>query len=137
MAATFTTAIRSEVDLDLEPESNEQRRSEYVRRLAELQNDLREYEETVLADLFTKWIAEYDETQDIAPWQILDVLEVKSTGGSKFESQGDGSWLAVGKAPAKDELLIVAESNLPSASRLRIEALTHESFPRNGTRACK
>ncbi len=132
MAATFTTAIRSEVDLDLEPESNEQRRSEYVRRLAELQNDLREYEETVLADLFTKWIAEYDETQDIAPWQILDVLEVKSTGGSKFESQGDGSWLAVGKAPAKDELLIVAESNLPSASRLRIEALTHDSFPRNG-----
>lgn len=132
MAATFTAAIRSEVDLDLEPENNERRRLDHMRRLAELKNELREYEETVLAGLFVKWIANYGDTQDVSPWQTLDVLEVKSTGGSKFEPQDDGSWLAVGKAPAKDELLMIAESNLPSASRLRIEALTHDSFPRNG-----
>ena len=132
MAATFTTAIRSEIDLDLEPELNEQRRLAYIRRLAELEKDLREYEENVLPDLFSKWILDYDHQQDVAPWQTLDVLEVKSAGGSKFESQTDGSWLAVGKAPAKDELVIVAESSLETASRLRIEALTHDSFPRNG-----
>ncbi len=132
MAATFTTAIRSEVDLDLEPETNEQRRLDHMRRLADLGNDLREYEQTVLADLFAKWIEDYDEKQDVTPWQALDVLEFKSTGGSKFERQSDGSWLALGKAPAKDELLIVAESSLSSASRLRIEALTHDSFPRKG-----
>ena len=132
MAATFTTAIRSEVDLDLEPEINEQRRLEHMRRLADLENELREYEQDALAVLFDKWLEDYEDRQDVAPWQTLDVLEVKSTGGSKFEPQSDGSWLAVGKAPAKDELLIVAESSLQSASRLRIEALTHRSLPRNG-----
>jgi len=132
MAATFTTAIRSEVDLDLEPGSNEQRRQDHKRKLVELKNDLRDYEQTVLAGLFAKWIANYDDTQDVSPWQTLDVLEVQSTAGSKFEHQDDGSWLAVGKAPPKDELVMLAESNLPSASRLRIEALTHDSLPRNG-----
>lgn len=132
MAATFTTAIRSEIDLDLEPELNEKRRSDHVRRLAELERDLREYEKDILPEMFAEWIAGYDEQQGLAPWQALDVLEVKSTEGTRFEAQSDGSWLAVGKAPAKDELVLVAESSLPSASRLRIEALTHDSFPRNG-----
>lgn len=132
MAATFTTAIRSEVDLDLEPDSNEQRRLDHTRKIVELKNDLREYEEKTLAGLFAKWIANDDDTQDVAPWNTLDILEVQSTAGSKFEAQGDGSWLAVGKAPPKDELVMLAESSLTSASRLRIEALTHDSFPRNG-----
>ena len=132
MAATFTTAIRSEVELDLAPKSNEQRRLDHMRRLAGLESELREYEQSVLTGLFDKWIEDYEDTQDVSPWATLDVLEIKSTGGSKFEPQGDGSWLAVGKAPAKDELLIVAESRLPSASQLRIEALTHDSFPHHG-----
>ena len=132
MAATFTTAIRSEVELDLAPKSNEQRRLDHMRRLAGLESELREYEQNVLTGLFDKWIEDYEDTQDVSPWATLDVLEIKSTGGSKFEPQGDGSWLAVGKAPAKDELLIFAESRLPSASQLRIEALTHDSFPHHG-----
>jgi cytochrome c553 len=132
MAATFTTAIRSEINLDLEPDLNSQRKLEHIERLAALEDDLKKYEETVLAKAFTKWIADYDGTQAATPWQTLSVFEVKSSGGSKFESQNDGSWLAVGKAPAKDELTIFAESNLPVASRLRIEALTHVSLPRNG-----
>ncbi|MDA7893548.1 PSD1 and planctomycete cytochrome C domain-containing protein [bacterium] len=132
MAATFTTAIRSEIDLDLEPKLNAQRKLEHVERLAALEDDLKSYQETVLAEAFTKWIAGYDDTKETTPWQTLSVLEVKSSGGSKFEPQNDGSWLAVGKAPDKDEVTIVAESNLPVASRLRIEALTHASLPRNG-----
>ena len=132
MAATFTTAIRSEVELDLEPETNEQRRLEHAEQIVKLEKELRQYEQTVAQEAFGIWIQEYDEVEASDPWQTMKVLEIKSSGGTKFESQSDGSWLALGKAPAKDELTIITESELKAASRLRIEALTHDSLPRKG-----
>ncbi len=48
MAANFTTTIRSEVELDLEPEINRQRQSEYERQLAEATDNLKAYEATKL-----------------------------------------------------------------------------------------
>jgi len=132
MAATFATAIRSELDLDLKPEANQRRKAEYETRLVKLQQELEDFEQRVLPGAFAAWIDTYDESESKSPWQTLHVLEVKSSGGSKFEPQADGSWLAVGKAPAKEELTIIGESTLAAASRLRIEALAHDSLPRKG-----
>ena len=132
MAATFATAIRSELEMDLKPEANQRRKVEYESRLAKLDQELNDYEQSVLPDAFAKWIEDYDDTESNSPWQTLRVLDVKSSGGSKFEPQADGSWLAVGKAPVKDELTVFAESTLITASRLRVEALTHKTLPRNG-----
>ncbi|MCA9085721.1 MAG: DUF1553 domain-containing protein, partial [Planctomycetaceae bacterium] len=68
----------------------------------------------------------------ISDWETLNVVEIKAENGSKFESHGDGSWLAVSDAPDKEVLTIVAESRGRSASSLRLEVLTHDSLPQKG-----
>ncbi len=132
LAATFTTAIRSEIELDLKPEENQQRKIAWDAKRTEFQQQLSRYEQEQVPQAFAKWIAKYDPKKSQSPWEILRVVEVQSTGGSKFKDQGDGSWLAVGKAPAKEVLTIIAESSGSSASKLRLEALTHKSLPHNG-----
>ncbi len=132
MAATFTTAIRSEIDLDLQPERNRRRQLAWDEKLVELQQQLDEFEREHLPSRFAEWIAAYNPSESQSAWQILNVIDVQSSRGSKFQRQADGSWLAVEKAPAKDVLTIVAESNRLAASRLRLEALTHPSLPQQG-----
>ncbi len=132
MAATFTSAIRSEVDLDLEPEANRRRQLAWEARLGELQHQLTAFEQQQVPKQFAKWLAQYqpDESQD--PWRPLNVIEIESTGGSTFQSQSDGSWLAIGNAPPKEVLSIVAKSDLRIADKLRLEALTDDSLPHRG-----
>ena len=132
MAATFTSAIRSEIELDLEPEANRQRRQQWDDRLAELQADLESFEQTELPQQFTAWLPTYQPGDGISDWEILNVVEIKSENGSKFESQGDGSWLAVGSAPEKEVVTIIAESRGRSAASIRLEVLTHDSLPQKG-----
>lgn len=132
MAATFTSAIRSEMELDLAPQANQEQKLAWESKLAELQNALNEYEQQQVPPKFAEWIADYDPQETQSPWETLRVLEVQSSGGSKFENQGDGSCLAVDEAPAKEVLTIIAESSGSFASKLRLEALTHKSLPRQG-----
>jgi len=131
MAATFTTAIRSEVLLDLDPDENRRRRQEQEGKITKLEKSIADYEQQNAQKAFSEWIEGYEDGK-AEPWQVLNVLEVRSSAGSTFKSQGDGSWLATGKAPQQDELTIIAESDLDQVSRLRIEALTHGSLPRKG-----
>ena len=132
LAATFTTAIRSEIELDLQPEKNRQRKIEYQSKLAELEEKLRRLETEQVPDEFREWIAGYNPTEVEGPWETLRVIDIQSSGGSTFEPQGDGSWLAIGEAPPQEVLTIIAESSGAAASKLRLETLTHDSLPRKG-----
>lgn len=132
MAATFTTAIRSEIELELDPEENQRQKKAWESKRAELQKALIQYEQQQVPEKFAKWIAKYDPKKLETPWETLQVVEIQSTGGSKFTDQGDGSWLATGKAPAKEVLTILAESPGSSARKFRLEALAHKSLPNKG-----
>ena len=60
MAAAFTTTIRSEIDLDLEPEANQQRQLAFDLRHAELTAEILLYEHEGLPEAFRTWLAAYD-----------------------------------------------------------------------------
>ncbi len=132
MAATFTSTIRSEIELDLDPEANLQRQQTWAVRLSELQTDLKAFEETQVPKQFAAWLPGYNTSDVISDWETLNVLEISATNGSTFESQGDGSWLAVGDTPNKDTLTITAASRGHIAKSLRLEVLTHDSLPQKG-----
>jgi mono/diheme cytochrome c family protein len=132
MAATFGTAIRSEIDMDLQPEENARRQAAWEASLEELQRHLQKFEDEVLPGSFAEWIATYQSKEAQTPWKTLEVLEIHSLSGSKFDSQSDGSWLASGDAPAQDVLTIVGQTAHGRATKLRLEALAHPSLPHAG-----
>lgn len=132
MAASFTTAIRTEKEFDLQPEENRNRKLNYETRLAELRAELEKFERETVAGELRTWLAQYDPASKPAPiWEYLSGT-VTSTGSSKFVRQNDGSYLATGATPDKEVVTFQATTERKGIVSLRLEALAHESLPNKG-----
>jgi hypothetical protein len=57
LASTFTTTIRAETQLDLAPELNLQRKSEFDNHLQSLRNSIADYRNSQLPAKLTEWLA--------------------------------------------------------------------------------
>ncbi len=131
-AATFTTTIRSEVELELQPQKNQQLEQAWKRELEARQAALAKFEQTELPAKFSAWLADYKPHDHTGPWQTLQLSEVESTAGTVYQPQPDGSWLASGSPAAKEVLRIRANWPAGKAYKLRLEALRDASLPRQG-----
>ena len=133
MVSTFRTTIRSEIDIDL---SNEKKRlaasKQREAQLAAAQAALKEFEKQELPARFAKFVSSADvDGLTESPWSILQV-EKHDSGGTQLERQPDGSLLRIGQTPATDTYTCVARTDVRNISAVRLEALTHDSFPRRG-----
>ncbi len=129
LAATFTKTIRSETELDLEPEANEKRRRDFAEKTQQLTTALRDYEAGPLQAAFQTWIDSGDElpTED---WIVLAPSLIESKGN--YEVQPDHSILATGKPPNQNTITVYANAPHQNLTALRIEVLTDASLPHNG-----
>jgi len=91
------------------------------------------FEGTELAARFDKYLAAIKEGRGIpaTTWSVLDISDIK-TGGTKFTKLPDGSLLRVGETPAKDVYTFTARTDAIGITAVRLEALTHDSFPKHG-----
>jgi len=132
MAATFSSAIRAETEVDLSPEENRRRQLTFDSQLAAKRQAAAEYEKTQLGARFREWLATAPAATPQGPWETLHVVSAESSAGTKFELQPDASILSTGTAPPQEVITIVADSFRPGVKALRIEALTHDSLPQHG-----
>jgi cytochrome c553 len=132
LASSFTTTIRSEIELDLAPQENARRKAEYAARLAELTGKLAQFERDVLPDRFREWLATYDPTAaNLSIWEVLEG-EVTSSSGTQFDRRPDGSYLAKGSTPAQDVVTFSATTSRSGIAAFRLEALADDSLPQGG-----
>ena len=75
------------------------------------------------ADLASRWTG---------GWSVLTPTSAASSGGSTLRSLDDGSVLAGGENPAKDDYEIAATTDATGLRLLRLEALTDDSLPFTG-----
>ena len=129
MAATFTKTIRSEIELDLEPEANEERRRVFAEKTDQLTAALKDYETGPLQADFKTWIESGDELP-AEDWIVLAPSRIESTG--KYEVQPDQSILATGNSPNQNTITFYATVPQQILTALRIEALAHDSLPSKG-----
>ncbi len=132
MAATFTTAIRTEKTFDLEPEENRKRQEAYDARLAEARKQLEAYDrESYATDLVAYLLGTQSASGTVDGWRLLDG-KLTSQQKTEFKRLDDGSFLATGPAPAKDEWQL--EFTLPAGKfrSFRIEALADPTLPHKG-----
>ncbi|MFM8253444.1 MAG: DUF1549 domain-containing protein, partial [Planctomycetota bacterium] len=160
LAATFSTAIRSNVELELQSAETKQQLEMWQRDHEPLVAAVREYEKTALPAKFDTWLKERrakagkseaaTEPKSSAPggapagtspttpaavspaWYILEPVQAVSKGGATLTKQDDGSLVATGQNPDFDQYTIVAQTHLTNITALRLEAMAHDSLVRKG-----
>ena len=132
LLSTFTTTVRSEIELNLEPEKYEVAKAAYDQAHAPLVEALARFEMAQLPARFDAWLAKRPQTPSTGKWLPLELDGYRSQGGATLVRLEDGSLLASGKNPEHDEYTFVASTNLKNLTAVRIEALSHKSFVKGG-----
>jgi cytochrome c553 len=131
-AATFTTTVRSEQDVEIDPAGFAKRQAAFDAEHAPLVAARDEFERVQLAPHFAAWEAAHGGKVAASPWLVLDLQEFKSAGGATLTKQPDGSLLASEKNPDFDTYTLVAETTLEKITGVRVEALADPSFVKGG-----
>ena len=132
LLSTFTTTIRSEVELDFDPEGYQRAKGEFDRDHLPFEQAVTTYEAEVLPQRFVEWQARNDSTVEEFAWLIPQGIKYVSQGNAVFTKQPDASWLVSGPNPANDVWTITFETNLKEIRSLRLEALADPSLVRSG-----
>lgn len=134
LLATFSTTIRSEIQLDLDPIGYAKKLANWQDSHSEVTKKLASYEkQSRFQAAFDTWLESKEpRSQEAGPWFVLRMLEATSSRKTPLTIQADGSILASGKTPAAETYTFNAATSQKGIRFLRIEALTHSSFPRKG-----
>jgi mono/diheme cytochrome c family protein len=131
MLSTFTTTVRSNIDVELNPEKTKPLKEAWEierKKLADTQSAL----EQKLQPAFDQWVGSGMTDAGKSVWTILEPAELKSSAKAKFKPLGDGSYLVEGENGAWDTYTITAKTSQRHLTGLKLEALTHPSMKRNG-----
>ncbi len=133
MAANFTTTIRSEVELDLEPELNRKRQAEYLADLSRAREALSWYETHELAESAHKLLEQYRTNDDpLEAWDEFESPQVKLGSRTKVVRGSERSWIAPAPSPNYESITFIAKPGTKKIQSIRLEALLDKSLPRNG-----
>jgi mono/diheme cytochrome c family protein len=130
LLSTFTTTVRSEIDLNLDPGGYRQAKASFDKEHAPYEAAVRKFEAEELAKRLAAWEAR-DNAGTFA-WEVLEPQEVKSKEGATLTLQPDGSVLATGKNAKFDTYTFKASTSLPQIKAVRLEALTHPTMVKGG-----
>ncbi|MDB5342291.1 MAG: hypothetical protein JWP89_668 [Schlesneria sp.] len=132
LLSSFTTTIRSEVELDFDPDGYQRARAQFDIAHAPLEQTVRDYEISQLPQRFVEWQGKRDAIAENPTWLLPAGIKFKSNGGATFVAQPDASWLATGTSPDNDQWTISFETKLRDIRSIRLEALAHPSLTKSG-----
>jgi mono/diheme cytochrome c family protein len=131
MLSTFTTTVRSEYDLDLNPAAYRTAKAAFDAKHQPLVAALVKFEKEQLPARFAAW-EKANKAPPAAGWLIPDVAEMRSQGGATLTKQDDGSVLVGGTNPPIEALRFTLHTDLTDVAAIRVEALTHPSLVKGG-----
>jgi hypothetical protein len=132
LLSTFTTTVRSDVDVDMDPASYRQAKATYDREHAPLVAARERYEREELPQSFARWLQSRPTRPHPAVWRILELATYRSQNGATLTPQDDGSVLASGTNPDTDTYVLTAHTQLQGITSIRLEALADPSMVRGG-----
>jgi hypothetical protein len=131
LLSSFTTTIRSEVDLDLDPEGYQQAKRVFDQQHAPYVEAVKTFESNELPTRFAAWEKTANSAATL-PWEFVELKDAKSKEGATLTPQPDGSVLATGKNAKFDTYTLIAHTQLEKVSAVRLEALAHPSLLKSG-----
>jgi len=133
LLSTFTTTVRSNFDVNLEPEPYKIAKAAYDKEHQPLVNEVMAFEKSQLPGRLATWESS-EESQDArsASWIVLDLTGLRAEGGAVLSRKDDGSVLVTGVNPDSDRFTFAAVTDVKDIAALRIEALADSALPKNG-----
>ncbi len=131
LLSTFTTTVRSNIDVDLDPVRARELYQQWENEHAPLMASLGQIESS-LESSFDAWLKAGGDDKPPANWTILTAADFKAKSGAKLQRQDDGSYLASGTNAAQDEYTFTVTTSLRALTGLRLEALADASLPKRG-----
>jgi len=132
IASTFTTTVRSDFDVNLEPARHKAAMAQWEPRHKPLADALKKHEETAVRPSFEKWLAARAEKRDAPTWVVPQKIEVTSAAPVKFEVQADGSVTARGTQFMPTQYKITVDTKLTGIRAVRLEAFRDDALPHAG-----
>jgi mono/diheme cytochrome c family protein len=134
MLSTFTTTVRSEMEVNLDPEGYRQAKAKFDAEHAKVTEPLLRYEKEELPKRLDEWLAKRakDQGRQLPRWLVLEPVTSKGQGGTTFTPQPDGSLLAGGASPDQEVYTFVAQTHLKGITAVRLEALADKSLVKGG-----
>jgi len=134
MAATFTTTIRGNVDLPVDPVGDARRLAEWEAAVADAVRARDAWEREELPRRFDDFAASWRPAADTPPpvWRSGRLVSARSRAGVPLAALPDGSLLAGGAAADRDAYTIVLDIPLETVAAVRLDALADPSLPRGG-----
>ncbi|MGV3773441.1 MAG: DUF1553 domain-containing protein, partial [Verrucomicrobiales bacterium] len=132
LLSSFTTTVRSEIDLDLNPKATREAKAKFQAELTPLVEQLEQYESEKFLDYFSAWLNTKPSAPSDAVWTVIDKGDLKSSAGSSFKTLEDFSFLATGKNDDFGSYILTFTTSDTNISAFRLEALSDGSLPQNG-----
>jgi mono/diheme cytochrome c family protein len=132
LVSTFTTTVRSEIEVNLDPEAYARARAAFDKEHVPFAAALQKYEAEQLPARLASWEKTAAVRPNRFPWIVLDLASHQSAGGATFTRLPDGSVLAGGKNPPFDTYTFVAQTNQTGITAIRLEALADASLVKGG-----
>ncbi len=133
MLAAFTTVVRTEVELDLDPQLYTLKKMQFDISHQQFLDALAKYEKEQLPAKFATWEKERaGKPLPLDGWVLPKIAASKSAGGATLTAQADGSVLLSGKNPTTETLTFELVTDLQNIKSLRLESLAHASFVKSG-----
>lgn len=131
MLSSFTTTVRSVIDLDLDPAKTREMVREWERTQAALEAELGACE-AGLRPKFADWLSAGAKLKAPPAWALLEITNAVSAAGAKFSKLDDGSYLAEGENGDQDTYTFTGLIGPRRVTGLRLEALAHPSMKGGG-----
>ena len=133
MLSTFTTTVRTEIELDLDPEQYKKDKAVFDQAHAPLVKALQEYETSSVEPAFKKWLQSGKAaTVQLDEWIVPEVIGHTSKGKARFEKLENGSVLVSGPNINQDSYTFTLRTSVNPIRSIRLEALSHRSLPKQG-----
>jgi hypothetical protein len=132
MLATFTTTVRTEVNLIPNEAEFEQARARHQRDQAFYQTQLDRFERDELPARLAAWESHRSGPNTPPRWVVLEPSKLESQAGASFTRLPDGSFFVEGPNADADVYTLTAACDLADITALRIEALADDRLPHHG-----
>ncbi len=131
LISTFTTTVRSDLDIETDSAGYEKEKKEFDRKHQLLVDVLAKYEKERLPGRLNEWLAK-GERPALPKWIVLEMASAKSGGGATMAKQEDGSYLVSGTRPQHDTYTFIARTNLRGIAAIKLEARSDPSMVKGG-----
>jgi len=130
LLSTFTTTVRSDMDINLDPAGFAKVKAVFDKAHAPFAEAVKKFETEQVPARFAAW--EKALQPDQLPWTVLDITSNRGAEGTKFVKQDDGSLVVSGNGNLQDTYTLTATTDLTGVTAIRLEALADPSLPRGG-----